>query len=168
MPSFGQLISKRQLNQQVRLMGLLKKNKESVEAVDKEAISGILAEGTLVAGDISFKGKARVDGRIEGNVSGDSLILSESGIIIGDIEVTVVVCQGRVDGNIKAEKLHAQPTAKINGSLDVIDLTVDSGASLNGNIKAHSPDIRLVEGTVQSKKIYHETTEKEANQIVPR
>lgn len=147
-------------------MGLLKKNKESVKAVDKGAINSILDEGVFVAGDISFKGKARVDGRIEGNVSGDYLILSESGIIIGDIEVEVVVCQGRVDGNIKAEKLHAQHAAKISGSLDVTDLTVDSGASLNGDVKAHSQDLRLLEGSAQSTNFNNETILKGAEKIV--
>jgi len=138
-------------------MGLLSKTKESVGAMDKEAINSILDEGMSIAGDISFKGKARVDGRIEGNVSGDYLILSESGIIIGDLEAEIVVCQGRVDGNIKAEKLHAQHAAKISGSLDVIDLTVDSGASLSGDVKAHSQDLRLLEGSTQSTNSNDET-----------
>ena len=134
----------------VCFMGFLKKNEESVVIVDEGTITSILDEGVCVTGDISFKGKARVDGRIEGNVRGDYLILSESGIIIGDIEVEVVICQGRVDGNIKAKKLHAQQAAKICGNLDVIDLTVDSGASLKGEVKAHSQDLRVVEGTAQS------------------
>jgi cytoskeletal protein CcmA (bactofilin family) len=131
-------------------MGFLKKNGESVGAVDEGAITSILDEGMCVAGDLSFKGKARVDGRIEGNVRGDYLILSGSGIIIGDIEAEVIVCQGRVDGNITAKKLHAQQSAKICGSLDVIDLTVDSGASMKGEVKAHSQDLRVVEGGAQS------------------
>ena len=139
-------------------MGLLSKTKESVGAMDKEAINSILDEGMSVKGDISFKGKARVDGRIEGNVSGDYLILSESGIIIGDLEAEVVVCQGRVDGNIKAEKLHAQHAAKISGSLDVIDLTVDSGASLSGDVKAHTQDLRLLEGSTQSTTNFNNET----------
>ena len=139
-------------------MGLLSKNKESVGKADKAAINSILDEGMFVAGDVSFKGKARVDGRIEGNVRGDYLILSESGIIVGDIEVEVVVCQGRVDGNIKAEKLHAQHAAKISGSLDVIDLTVDSGASLNGDVKAHTQDLRLLEGSTQSTTNFNNET----------
>ena len=138
-------------------MGLLSKNKESVGASDKAAISSIIDEGMIVTGDVSFKGKARVDGRIEGNVKGDYLILSESGIVIGDIEAQIVACQGRVDGNIKAEKLHAKHAAKIRGSLDVIDLTVDSGASLSGDVKAHSQDLRLVEGAAQSTNCNNET-----------
>ena len=141
-------------------MGLLTKNKESVGTADKAAINSILDEGMFVAGDVSFKGKARVDGRIEGNVRGDYLILSESGIIVGDIEVEVVVCQGRVDGNIKAEKLHAQQAAKISGSLDVIDLTVDSGASLSGDVKAHTKDLRLIEGATQDTSFSNETLAK--------
>jgi cytoskeletal protein CcmA (bactofilin family) len=134
-------------------MGLLKKYEESTGSGDNEAISSIIDEGMSVAGDVSFKGKARVDGKIEGNVRGEYLILGESGIIIGDLEVEVAICQGRVDGNIKAKKLHAQQAAKISGSLDVIDLTVDSGASLSGDVKAHSKDLRVVEGTAPSTNV---------------
>jgi cytoskeletal protein CcmA (bactofilin family) len=129
--------------------------------VDNEAISSIIDEGMSVAGDVSFKGKARVDGKIEGNVRGEYLILGECGIIIGDLDVEVVICQGRVDGNIKAKKLHAQQAAKISGSLDVVDLTVDSGASLSGDIKAHSKDLRVVEGTAPSTSTNVKIQEKE-------
>jgi len=143
-------------------MGLLSKNKESAGTLDKAAINSILDEGMVVTGDISFKGKARVDGRVEGNVKGEYLILSESGSVVGDVEVEVVVCQGQVDGNIKAEKLHAKNAAKIRGSLAVTDFTVDSGASLSGDVKAHSQDLRLVEGAAQATNFNTETLLKSA------
>lgn len=132
-------------------MGLFRKGEAGSATgsatVDKLAISSILDKSMSITGDVIFSGKARVDGRIEGNVKGEYLILSESGAIRGDIEVTVMVCQGQVDGNIQAETLHAQQAARINGCLHAVNLTVDSGALLNGEIKARSQDLPLDRGT---------------------
>ncbi len=124
----------------------------------KGAINSIFDEGVVINGDMSFKGKARVDGRIEGNIKGDYLILSDSSTVIGDIEATVIDCQGRVDGNIKAEKLNVQTGAKINGSLIIADLTVESGTALSGDIKANSSDLRLVQRPLKAEKEKQEST----------
>ena len=55
-----------------------------------------------IKGEISFKGKARIDGQIDGNIDGEHLVLSESGVITGDINASSFICQGKVEGNIKA------------------------------------------------------------------
>ncbi len=132
-------------------MGLFRKdNQESTtkaESAEKLVISSILDKKLSVVGDVTFSGKARIDGKVKGNIKGDFLVLSETATVIGDIDAVGIVCQGRVEGNIKAEKLHAQQEAKINGCLNVDDLTVDSGASLAGEIKAQSKDLRLVQGS---------------------
>ncbi len=98
-----------------------------------------------IAGDVSFKGKARIDGSVEGNVRGDYLIISSTGKIRGDILAQVVVCQGRVEGNIRADRVHAQNEAVIQGCIQSTDLAVESGAQLTGEIKAPaSKDLRLI------------------------
>lgn len=112
---------------------------------DKEAITSIIDKDMVIVGDLSFNGKTMLDGRVEGNVRGKYLIISESGNVVGDIEAEVVICQGRVKGNIRAARLHARNSATITGMLEVEDLAVDSGASLNGEVKARTQDLRLVE-----------------------
>lgn len=112
---------------------------------DNSAITSILDQEMLVVGDVTFKGKTRLDGRVEGNVQGDYLIVSESGSVNGDIDAQVVICHGQVDGNIRAEKIQAMHAAIINGSLVAEDLAVESGAKLSGEIKALSQELHLVE-----------------------
>jgi len=70
-----------------------------------EAISSIIGLEMTVNGDISFKGKMKVDGKIIGNVKGEHLILSNTGVITGDVDTDIFICQGRVDGNVKVKKL---------------------------------------------------------------
>ena len=100
------------------------------------AITSILSKDMQVAGEIQFKGKARIDGLIDGNVKGEYLVLSETGKIIGDVDVDSLVCHGTIEGNINCKRITAHPTANIHGILVAANLTVESGASLNGEIKA--------------------------------
>jgi len=100
------------------------------------AISSILSKDMQITGEIQFKGKTRIDGLIDGNVKGEYLVLSETGKIIGDVEVESLICHGTIEGNINCKLVTAHSTTAIHGILSAANLTVESGASLNGEIKA--------------------------------
>lgn len=104
----------------------------------KEAISAIISKEMTVTGEINFKGKARIDGTIEGDINGEYLVLSESGKIKGDIVLESLVCHGTIEGNVKSKLVTAQSTAVIVGKLESANLTVESGAVLEGEIKSSS------------------------------
>ncbi|MBU0485867.1 MAG: polymer-forming cytoskeletal protein [Proteobacteria bacterium] len=125
------------------------KKKENTEtlAADNSAISSIIGKGMTIIGDISFEGKIRVDGNIEGNVVGEYLIVSDTGNIAGDIESSVVVCHGQVDGNMKVKKLHLKKGGILNGRLETTDLSVESGGILNGEIRASQQGLQLIQGS---------------------
>ncbi len=99
-------------------------------------ITSVISSEMQVHGDISFKGKARIDGTVEGDIRGEYLVISESGRIQGNLELETLVCHGRVEGDIKAELITAHATAGINGCLTAANLTVEAGATLEGEIKA--------------------------------
>ena len=99
-----------------------------------EVISSILAKDMRVNGELHFKGKARLDGIVEGNIRGEHLVLSESGKIYGDIELISLICHGTVEGNIKAQQVTIHETAAIHGNLAATSLTVEPGARLHGEI----------------------------------
>ena len=61
-----------------------------------------------ISGEINFKGKTRIDGTINGNISGEYLILSESGKITGDVKVSSFICHGTIQGDIKANVVTAR------------------------------------------------------------
>ena len=142
----------------MKLFNKPQEESQPVATANKEAISSIIDRNMKIVGDISFKGKARIDGNIEGGINGEYLILSETGEVKGDIIADVLVCQGKINGNIKTKKLNAQKTSIINGSIETIDLAVESGASLSGEMKVSSQKTsgssssRSVGASQQSKK----------------
>jgi cytoskeletal protein CcmA (bactofilin family) len=89
-----------------------------------------------LTGEIAFRGKARIDGTIEGNIDGEHLVLSETGVIKGDIVAETCNCFGRVEGNIKAEMLTARKNCRISGKIEAQSLTVEPGATITGEINA--------------------------------
>lgn len=109
---------------------------QEMKKVESEAISSIIDKSMTITGEISFKGKARIDGTINGNIDGEHLILSETGKVNGDITVSSFNCYGMLEGNVKAGMLTARKNCTIHGKLEASSLTVEPGASIQGEIRA--------------------------------
>lgn len=130
---------------------------QEASRASKEAISCIISKEMHISGEINFKGKARIDGTVEGNIQGEYLVLSESGRINGDMELGALICHGVIEGNIQAKLVTAHNTATIRGRLTAGSLTVESGAVLEGEIhassKQKSTSATLPAGKVEQKDV---------------
>ncbi len=130
--------------------GALEKEMQKAEG---EAISSIIDKNMSITGDISFQGKAMIDGAINGNITGGHLVLSKAGKITGDIHVTSFTCHGELIGDIQATIATAKKGCSIRGRIEAGALTVEPGALLEGEIKAamqeqHSADTDSSQGDV--------------------
>ena len=110
------------------------------ELVAKEAISCIISKKMHIIGEINFKGKARIDGTVDGNIKGEYLVLSETGRVNGNVELGALICHGAIEGDINARLVTAHSTASIKGKLTSANLTVEPGASLEGEIHSANPN----------------------------
>jgi cytoskeletal protein CcmA (bactofilin family) len=117
---------------------------KEMQKAESETISSIIDKTMSVTGEITFKGKTRIDGTINGNITGEHLVLSESGKIIGDLKVSSFICNGSINGNIKANIVTARKGCSIHGRLEAGNLTVEPGAILDGEVKAATRDLHLV------------------------
>lgn len=99
----------------------------------------IVANGTRIIGDIESAGVIKVDGRIEGSVSGARQVLLGRGASIhGNVVADEVVIGGVVDGAIvAAERLELQNSAIVNGDIATKSIVVLEGARINGNVRMH-------------------------------
>ncbi|PHR25258.1 MAG: cell shape determination protein CcmA [Desulfotalea sp.] len=113
---------------------------QQMKKVESEAISSIIDKSMTITGEITFKGKARIDGTIIGNIDGEHLILSDTGKVTGDITVSSFNCYGALEGNVKAGMLTARKDCSIHGKLEAASLTVEPGANIQGEIYAAAKD----------------------------
>ncbi|PIE59896.1 MAG: cell shape determination protein CcmA [Desulfobulbus propionicus] len=102
----------------------------------KEAISSVISDKMKIYGEIAFKGKARIDGELEGNLEGEYLVLSETGAIQGDLQLVTLICHGKINGSIAAGSVIVHSTATINGKVIAESLTVEPGAAITGEVYA--------------------------------
>jgi len=92
-------------------MGLFGNKKDDYEKkarrLEQEAITAILSAQMEITGEIRFQGKTRIDGRVQGNIEGQHLVLSKTGRVEGDLVLESLVCHGQVHGNIRADLVTA-------------------------------------------------------------
>lgn len=108
---------------------------KEMQKAESETISSIIDKSMSISGEISFKGKTRIDGTINGDISGEHLILSESGKVVGDVKVSSFICHGSIEGNIKASLVTAKKGCSIHGKLEAGSLSVEPGAALDGEVR---------------------------------
>lgn len=102
-----------------------------------EGTLSILASGMRIVGDLETAGTIKIDGRIEGSVTGArQVLLGRDGMVRGNVIADEVVLGGRVDGNVHAtNRLELQSSAVVNGDIETKSIVVLEGARINGTVK---------------------------------
>ena len=103
-------------------------------------IKTLIGADTRVVGDVEFNSGFHVDGHIKGNVKATQhenviLSISERGCIEGSIEVSQLVINGTVKGDIRAtEKVELGPKARVIGNIQYKSIEMSLGAEVNGKL----------------------------------
>jgi cytoskeletal protein CcmA (bactofilin family) len=97
----------------------------------------IISSGMKITGDLECAGVVKVDGRIDGSVTGArQVLLGRGGVVHGNVIADEVVIGGVVDGAIlAAERLELQGTAIVNGDIETKSIIVLEGARINGVVR---------------------------------
>lgn len=110
---------------------------------------------TVVGAESSFqgtlrsKGSVRIDGKIEGGVSAEGVILGERGEVQGDISARTVVVGGKITGNVHAtESLELLSKSQVFGDLHAPQLLIAEGAIFEGSCLMASEKTKVIEVNV--------------------
>ncbi|MCB1760953.1 MAG: polymer-forming cytoskeletal protein [Gammaproteobacteria bacterium] len=103
-------------------------------------ITTVIGSEAVLKGDLLFKGGVHVDGTVHGNVIGEqdersTLILSDSGLVEGDVRAPNVILNGRVVGDVVASgRVELAVNARVTGALYYRLLEMEMGAEVNGQL----------------------------------
>jgi cytoskeletal protein CcmA (bactofilin family) len=103
-------------------------------------IDTLLGKAAILNGDLEFSGGLHLDGRVNGSVrsnaeDGGALSVSESGFIEGNVEVTNIVMNGTVNGDMHArERLQLGGKARVNGNVHYGVIEMAPGAVITGKL----------------------------------
>lgn len=99
----------------------------------------LIAEGTQIEGDITFRGNLEVQGTILGKVFSDHetahIRILNGGVVRGSVEVSNVLVNGHVEGDLIVSN-HARlaTQAVVEGNIFYNTLEIERGAHVAGNL----------------------------------
>ena len=113
-------------------------NQKTKEGVEPEKINGngatLIGAGTTVKGDIHSESDIRIDGKVDGNITGSSkIIVGTNGHVEGNISGKQADVVGKVTGNIKvSDLLQLRSNSIVNGNVYAAKLQIEPTATFNG------------------------------------
>jgi len=117
------------------MLGKGKKGRVSGAKVDS-----IIGQQTRINGDLYFTGGLHIDGRVTGNVVAEEgsesvLTVSEHGIIEGNVNVTNVILNGTVTGDVRSNgRIELAARARVTGDVYYQLIEMAMGAEVNGSL----------------------------------
>jgi cytoskeletal protein CcmA (bactofilin family) len=103
-------------------------------------VDTLIGKHSRVVGDILYTGGVHVEGEVEGNLMAEEVdkgfvVVSETGLVKGEIRGPTVIVYGTVNGDVYATgTIELAATAKIKGSVYYNLLEMTTGAEVNGNL----------------------------------
>jgi cytoskeletal protein CcmA (bactofilin family) len=121
----------------LRADGKVVSESESMARDIKEGrLSGYVGNGTTLTGETSFQAMLRVDGHLTGKVHSEkgTLVIGTDGQVDADIEVSIAMVNGLVNGDITAtEKIELGRAAKVVGNITSPSVVIEPGAVFEGS-----------------------------------
>jgi cytoskeletal protein CcmA (bactofilin family) len=109
----------------------------------------VIGSDSFFQGTMRSKGSVRIDGKVEGGVSAEGVILGEHGEIQGDVSARTVVVGGKITGNIHAtESLELLSKSQVFGDLHAPQLLIAEGAIFEGSCLMASEKSKVIEVNV--------------------
>ncbi len=109
-------------------------------AATRSGIPSLLGSDIRITGDVCSSGEVQVDGKVEGDIIADCLIVSEAGVVDGSIAANSVRVLGVVHGAITAGNVRLGRTARVTGDIVHQTLCVEEGAFVTGHCRRSEVD----------------------------
>jgi len=99
-------------------------------------LNGFLDEGSHFKGDLTFDDTMRIDGKFEGTIRSDHLlIVGDTGVVDADVHVGSVSIDGTLRGTVVArEKIEIHPHGRVYAKLQAPVLKIEEGATFQGEV----------------------------------
>jgi len=114
--------------------------KKTKPGVNSTRMDSLIGENIRLVGDVNFANGLRVDGHIEGNVTGATpekslIVLSPKGSITGCVQVHDAIVNGQIVGDlVVGHFLELQANACVTGNIHYRQLQMACGAVVQGRL----------------------------------
>jgi len=120
-------------------------------------LSGFVSSGTFVTGEVKFKEMLRVDGRFSGRITSadGKLIVGAGGRVDANVDVSFVIVQGIVNGDVIASRrVELGRAARVTGNIQTPSLVIEQVAIFDGACKMRQQPANA-EKPAEAEREYH-------------
>jgi len=120
---------------------------------DNEKFESFIGGNTDFQGELKVKGTLRVDGRIDGPLNAECVILTETAVVKGEIIAKKIIVGGKAEGNLRAQEiLEIKSTGKVLGDIFTNKISVTEGGELNGKIEMKKDEKKVLDFESKSRE----------------
>ena len=98
-----------------------------------------ISEATRLEGQLHFTGTTRVFGTLKGKIQsekGSQLILMESAVVEGSLDVDTLIVAGFIRGEIRAQtRILIKGSGRVIGNIHAPSIQIDFGAFVEGDVQ---------------------------------
>ena len=106
---------------------------------DQKFTGSILANSISLKGSITCKGELQIDGRINGNITGEKVILGPESNMEGTLNAHEVIISGNFKGKLKGKSIRLDSGASVDAEIQYEVLAIEDGSVINGTVKKLPP-----------------------------
>ena len=114
----------------------------------KPSVPSIISADLRIVGDLNSAGEIHVDGCVDGDIKSKTLMVGESAVIKGEIIADTVSVHGTINGQINAQTVNLAKTAHVAGDILHRNLSIETGAFLEGHCKRMDDKKEVAEGRI--------------------
>lgn len=114
--------------------------KKKSAGIRQAKFATLIAHDVQLSGNLEFGEGLRLDGHVQGNISGKAgsetlLVLSDRGSVTGNVHGHDIVINGKIIGDVVADHfVELQANAHVTGNIDYLQLRMDAGATVDGKL----------------------------------
>lgn len=98
----------------------------------KAGIPSIISADLRITGDLVCSGDVQIDGWVEGDIQSRNITIGEGATVQGGLQAESVRICGLVNGEIRADMVVLEKTARVTGDILHKSLAIEQGAYLEG------------------------------------
>lgn len=117
------------------MFGKKKQNTNNTSLKRVNHTPSIISEDVRLTGTLTSQGEVQLDGRIDGDIKAEHLVIGSTGIVEGIVEAKSVVVKGKIIGSLNASEVKIQSSAHVHGDVFHDTLSIDAGAIIEGSLK---------------------------------
>lgn len=126
-----------------------KRDDEPLARINPADAHTILGKEARFSGTLTFEGAVRIDGRFEGEVITDDLLLVGPGAEVrATLRVGTVVINGSVEGDVHASvSVEVKAPGRLKGNVVTPTLIIERGVTFDGTCRMSQDSIPVVAAT---------------------